>query len=314
MSSDVKISVCINSFNHQKTIGETIESVINQKADFKFEVIIFDDFSTDGTRSIIQRYSEVYPELVRYIFNERNLFSINGHLPFIECWNAANGEYIALCEADDYWIDPLKLQKQYDAIKACNVDICFTNAYMEYSDGRRKEYFVRQKSNKLVSLSYVVRSGGGGMPTASILISTDILKNLPEWFKQAPVGDYFVQILGSERNGAIYLADITTVYRIATPESWSSQRLKISDKKILSEYEGYFYVFDLLIKSNPLMEKTYSYALSSEILYLAVLAFRRKSYYLSKTLLNRAWFFSKEVSLHKLVWSVYILMAGILFR
>lgn len=311
MNSNVKISVCINTFNHQKTIGETIESVISQKTDFKFEVVIFDDFSTDDTRSIIRSYSVEYPELVRYIFKECNLFSINGHLPFIECWNAAKGQYIALCEGDDYWIDPYKLQKQYDAVKEFDVDICFTNAYMEYSNGHRKEYFVRQKKNKHVSMRDVIRSGGGGMPTASILISAGVLQNLPEWFKQAPVGDYFVQILGAKRNGAAYLADITTVYRVATSGSWSARRLKISDEKILGEYEGYFYVFDSLMKSDSLMEKTYSYALSREVLYLAVLAFRKKRYSLASFLLGKSWEIDSGFNSRKIIWSVIVKLTGV---
>ncbi|TVV42216.1 glycosyltransferase family 2 protein [Thalassolituus sp. C2-1] len=308
MSSDVKVSVCINAFNHQNTIGKTIESIVGQKTDFSFEVVIFDDFSTDGTRSIIQRYSFEYPGLIRYIFKECNLFSINGHLPFIECWSAAKGQYIALCEGDDYWIDPLKLQKQYDAIRENDVDICFTNAYMEYSGGRRKEYFTRRESSKHMSLREVIKSGGGGMPTASIIMKAELLRNLPDWFVRAPVGDYFIQIIGARRSGAFYLNEVTCVYTVCSANSWTMRRKSILSDQIKKEICDYEYVFDSL-KNEVGNHHSLDLAFSGVLAGSATLSCKSGDWSLAKMLLKKSIAMNNAISLkYRLLYLLTMLM------
>lgn len=109
------VSVCMITYNHENFVSQAIESVLMQRTNFVFELVIGDDCSTDRTREIVNEYYKKYPKIIKLRLPEKNL---GMQLNFIENLNACNGKYIALCEGDDYWTDPYKLQKQVDFLEA----------------------------------------------------------------------------------------------------------------------------------------------------------------------------------------------------
>lgn len=118
MEKEIVVSVICMTFNQQKYVTQTLESLVAQKTEFPFEIIVHDDASTDRTPDIIREYAERYPELIRPLMREVNQFSQG-----IDIFNdyivpRAKGTYIALCEGDDFWTSPNKLQAQYDAMMA----------------------------------------------------------------------------------------------------------------------------------------------------------------------------------------------------
>lgn len=126
------VSVHMVTYNHEPYIRQAIEGVLSQKTDFEFELVIGEDCSTDRTLEICLDYQRRFPEKVRVITGERNLY--RNPCPEGDNWrrNLAHcrGEYIAICEGDDYWIDPLKLQKQADAMRSHKtVSLCFTGGH-----------------------------------------------------------------------------------------------------------------------------------------------------------------------------------------
>lgn len=108
------LSVCLLTYNHVKYIREAIDGVLMQKTNFSWELIIADDFSTDGTREIVLEYKEKYPDLIKLILQEKNVGSAKN---FIDLISAPTSKYIAYFEGDDYWTDPYKLQKQVDFLE-----------------------------------------------------------------------------------------------------------------------------------------------------------------------------------------------------
>ena len=108
------------AYNHASYIRQCLDGFMMQKTNFLFEVLIHDDASTDGTQEIIREYADRYPELINPIYQIENQYS-KGISPLRQIlFPMAKGKYIALCEGDDYWIDPLKLQKQVDFLESHN--------------------------------------------------------------------------------------------------------------------------------------------------------------------------------------------------
>lgn len=110
MSEIPSISVNMITYNHANYIDKAIESIVNQKTEFLFELIIGEDFSTDNTREIIYNYKKKYPKIIKIITSDTNVGMFEN---FLRVERECQGKYIAYCEGDDYWIDPYKLQKQF---------------------------------------------------------------------------------------------------------------------------------------------------------------------------------------------------------
>lgn len=221
------VSVCCITYNQEAFIGQAIESFLMQKTSFPFEIIIHDDASTDGTTEIIRQYSQKYPELIVPVFQTINQFSRGYEIFATFVWPKARGTYIAMCEGDDYWIDPEKLQKQIEAMgRFPCIDISFHPAFVRYenthkNDTRSCNYDVREK---IFSLEEVIMGGGGFMPTASIVLKKSATGKIETFFssiEDVPIGDVFIQILGAESAGALYLPDVMSVYRRNVVGSWS---------------------------------------------------------------------------------------------
>lgn len=112
------VSICSITYNHAPYIRQCLESMLMQRTNFDFEIIINDDCSTDGTTEIIQEYVKNYPDIVHPIFHEENLYGKGQRGFFLKfVFPKAQGKYIALCEGDDYWTDPYKLQKQVNFLE-----------------------------------------------------------------------------------------------------------------------------------------------------------------------------------------------------
>ncbi|OQP47350.1 hypothetical protein A4H97_07555 [Niastella yeongjuensis] len=110
------VSICIPTYNHGKYIRRCLEGVMMQQTGFAFEVIIGEDCSTDDTRSIIQEFEKKHPGIIKPIYHQQNVGPQRNAYEF--CWPRLTGKYIAVCEGDDYWTDPHKLQKQVDFLEA----------------------------------------------------------------------------------------------------------------------------------------------------------------------------------------------------
>lgn len=145
------VSVCCITFNHAPYIREAMDSFLAQEADFDFEIVVHDDCSTDGTADILRSYAEANPGRVRLILQPENVYSrgerdIFRHVVF----PVAKGRYLAICEGDDYWTDPRKLQKQVAYMEA-NPDcaMSYTNFDLLFQDTGKvvRSLFSRSRRN-----------------------------------------------------------------------------------------------------------------------------------------------------------------------
>lgn len=137
-SGKPKVSIIAISYNHEKYIRQAFESFVMQKTDFKFEVVVGDDCSTDGTQAIIDEYINRYPELFRQVRRTKN---VGVQKNFIETMQAADGEYLAICECDDFWTDSQKLQRQAEFLdNNPSYALCFHPVKVFYEDKSKKDF------------------------------------------------------------------------------------------------------------------------------------------------------------------------------
>ena len=114
IDQNIKVTVCMVTYNQKEFIGKAIESIVKQKTNFKFILLIGDDASTDGTERIVKEYEKKYPDLIKVIAHKINIGAGNNSLSL---YKQVNSEYVAICDGDDYWISENKLQLQYDFLQ-----------------------------------------------------------------------------------------------------------------------------------------------------------------------------------------------------
>jgi glycosyltransferase involved in cell wall biosynthesis len=228
------VSVCMITYNHESYIRKAIEGVLMQKTNFPIELIIGEDCSTDNTRKIVRKYESEYPEIIVAQYPETNRGMMKN---FTTVLHSARGKYIALCEGDDYWTDPYKLQKQVDFLEANpEYGICFTYSKKVDENGNdldpinnllRRDY---TQYDFLVGKKFQTR-------TATILVRSPFLQsgNFP---KNIHNGDTWVKILATENNkkGAL-LPFISACYRIHSGGVWSNSQKKDRLRKRLNDWK-----------------------------------------------------------------------------
>jgi len=222
------VSICCTAYNHEKYIRDAIDGFLSQKTDFVFEILIHDDASTDQTATIIREYVDNYPGLIRAIYQTENQYS-KGKKVMLECVVPnANGIYVAMCEGDDYWTDPYKIQKQVNIITASSeyVVVCH-EADLEYNDAivRFNDYY----SYKLYGLYELL--GDMQIHTMSVLFKKEIVDKISYNYIKRATGAYFF-FVAATRFGKIYkIGSPMGVYRIHEAGIWNGKS-KVNQAKM----------------------------------------------------------------------------------
>ena len=131
------VSVCCATYNHEEYIENALQGFVNQRTDFRFEVIVHDDASTDKTRRIVEKFVSLYPDIFVPIYQEENQYTKGRGIVARHMFSRARGKYIAFCEGDDYWTDKGKLQRQYEIMESHEeCSICVHDIEQVLPDGR----------------------------------------------------------------------------------------------------------------------------------------------------------------------------------
>lgn len=202
------VSVCVITYNHEKFIAQSLDSVFAQQG-VAMEVIISDDKSTDRTAEIISEYQQKYPEITRVLKAEKN---VGMQKNWERCICAANGEFIALLEGDDFWNDELKLKKQTDFLKTDNAcAACFTNANVinEVTDLVYPEYVTKHKEK--LSFSDFIESND--IPTCTVVFKNNSIK-FPAPFFRSPYVDWLIHLFNAEHGDFYFMNIKTATYRL----------------------------------------------------------------------------------------------------
>lgn len=221
LPADPKVSVVVVTYNHAGCLAQAIDSIAAQRTSFPFEIIIAEDCSTDGTLAVAQSLQRKYPHLVRVVATSANK-GMNRNLRF--GLSLARASYIALCDGDDFWIDPLKLERQVRMLdEAPQVDMAISRGMLVYPDGRQvaKPEWDYGPEQRVVPAPELFSGFAWVAPTTSLVWRSQVTGNLPAWLDEAPFADMPLLIAGSARGGVIYDPHATVAYRIAHPSSFT---------------------------------------------------------------------------------------------
>lgn len=208
-----KVSVLIITYNQKNFIRQAIDSVLAQETTFPIEILVGDDFSSDGTREIIQEYERQHPGLVKGVLHPRNMGK-NGGINFLETLKRAAGEYYALIDGDDYLTDPLKLQKQVDLLDAHpDYSMAFHNALITYEDGSPSHVLNGPDMKPYYTIEDLIGEDEIWFMATSSTLYRNSIKEYPAWFSESVSGDIPRLILKAKMGKIGYLPDVMSVYR-----------------------------------------------------------------------------------------------------
>jgi len=250
-----KASIWMITYNHECFIAQALESILMQVVDFNYEIIIGEDCSTDSTREILKSYEAKYPDIVKPIYYETNVGMMQN---MINVLKKCSGQYIALLEGDDYWTDPLKLQKQVDFLER-NLDYVLVHTnYNRLDENNNLEISPLNVADSMDTKTLLQYNC---IRTCTTLFRNDFNK-LHSFEQSLPYGDWPL-FLNISRNGYVkYFDEVTVVYRlgVGVTKGDSFNNPYINRRKVINWF----------VKNNPeyLMYGKYSLAIqySEEII------------------------------------------------
>ena len=209
-----KVSVSLITYNHEKYIAACLDSVVRQVVNFDLEIIVCDDCSKDRTPEIVAQYALRYPGLIKAVLRETNFGLVKNAISNIQ---ACSGEYIALMEGDDFWVDDDKLQIQAEFLDN-NPDcaFCFTNQYTFYEGmaGEQKVFFAdSNKPPEKFDLEFLIKHNITVPNNTKMFRRTVMPAVLPDWYYNSFVWDWALHILQARHAQIGYIDRVTLAYR-----------------------------------------------------------------------------------------------------
>ena len=237
MAERIKVSVLMVTYNHEKFIDEAINSVVLQNFNYPYEIIIGDDCSTDNTLERCKKWQEKYPTLIKIISRDRN---IGIQRNYMETYNHCQGEYIAICEGDDFWCSKHKLQRQVEYMDSHNsCSICFHRVINYYMANNSKS-LSNGKGTKIDS-SIIDLAKSNYITNLSVMYRRNAVNKLPEWLTEIASPDYVIHMLHASTGSIHYINSPMAVYRQHTNGIWGSN---IKEKQLLISLNSRKYLIE----------------------------------------------------------------------
>lgn len=210
----MKVSIICTNYNKEAWIEEAIKGFLNQKCDFDYEIILVDDASSDHSPQIIERYANQYPDKIKAVFHQENLGITK---TWLDICQLAQGDYIARCDGDDYWIDVYKLQKQVDILErstASKWSCSDFNIISESGELRQKKAIENGIIRKISSFEEMLAFRGMTM-SSTWLVDRNLMLEVNDAISPDAVDDTFsLQLELFTRTELTFLPEATTVYRL----------------------------------------------------------------------------------------------------
>lgn len=244
---DIVVSICCITYNHEDYIRQCLDGFIIQETNFLFEILVHEDASTDNTANIVKEYETKYPQLFRCVYQKENQFEKQNAL-FNILIPMSKGKYITLCEGDDFWIDPYKLQKQVDFMESnpeyglVHTDV---NKRVENKNRTVQTYYVSAGIKHVINPSVCdIIAGFHPITTCSILFRQDLVNSLlkDKNYLNFKMGDYplFCEIASNSK--IKYLNEVTATRRVLNESATQSKNFKKKLSFIESGKEAAYYI------------------------------------------------------------------------
>lgn len=216
MSNTPLVSIVCSTYNHASYITQCLEGFLMQKCNFPFEILVHDDSSSDSTPNIIRTYECRYPQIIKPIYQKDNKYSRGEDIFFKYQCSRAQGKYIAICEGDDYWIDPFKLQKQVEFLeKNPQFSMCYTDID-RYNQQTGVFDDWRLSDKEIIDVSDLMRYNR--VHTLTALCRRDLVleynKIITPILPQLPMGDYPMWIWMAYQAPIYHMRERAAVYRV----------------------------------------------------------------------------------------------------
>jgi glycosyltransferase involved in cell wall biosynthesis len=216
------VSVVMTAYNQEPYVAQAIESVLAQR-ECDFEIIIGEDCSTDGTAEIAQRYAREYPDKITVTNRGKNL---GQKLNLKDCFERCRGDFVAFCESDDYWIDPLKLKKQAALLAKGGHTMCFSDIKLLMTDGTIREHIPNKY--EIIPDIFSIRECISPMNPmghfSSGMYRMDAVRRMPaSYYEDQRNADWLFNLYILDQGDGVFLKEVCGIYRIIPTGVWSGK-------------------------------------------------------------------------------------------
>lgn len=214
----IKVSILMLTYNHEHYIDDAVRGVLRQECDFPYELVIADDCSTDGTGARCRYWQEQFPDRIRLIANPKNIGMARN---FVQSYETLRGEYVAICEGDDWWCHRKKLQRQVDWLDAHpDFSCCFHRVINYHPENGAKSLSNGQKIGRGDS-TILDLARSNYISNVSSVFRRGLFGPLPEWFNDVSTYDFALHMLNAGHGPIHYMSAPMAVYRQHRSAIWS---------------------------------------------------------------------------------------------
>lgn len=206
------VSVCCTAFNHEDFVGDALDSILNQITHFPFEILIHDDASNDDTVRILKQYQSEFPEIIKPVYQVKNKWQLGIRINPTFNFTRAKGQFIAICEGDDFWVSTDKLQKQVSyMLNSPTVSLTFHQSKVLRENQNQTTLSEDYRPEQKFTISDIVENWF--IYTQTMVIRLSAIDNMEKFFNGVVNVDWSLQLVAAHNGDVVYLPNLLSVYR-----------------------------------------------------------------------------------------------------